>query len=108
MSHWTFWEWLGYVSIWIAAIISATEIGLKMATEFRSRTQHLIGNPYWAFAPIACLAISGMAFFIAESGVGMMTGLIISSALVVLWMALLICGAYKSQSKLGRLRVYCR
>lgn len=62
MAEWTSLEWLGYATLWVAALILATDTGLRMSAELRPRSMWLLQNPYWGFAPLALLTIGALTF----------------------------------------------
>lgn len=76
MWHWTFWEWVGYSTLWVSAIIVAMDGGLKMAPQLASglpRPFSFLRSPVWAFAPLAFLMIGTVSLIIHDfvpNGVG--------------------------------------
>lgn len=70
MPGWSFWEWLTYACIGIAALVIAFDQGVKLS-KARERFATLIGSPIWAFAPIALflsvqLLLPGYVFCLAQ------------------------------------------
>jgi len=60
MWDWTFWELVGYSTLWVSAIIIAIDGGLKMAPQVANqlpRSLSFLNRPAWAFAPFAFLVI---------------------------------------------------
>jgi hypothetical protein len=59
MAHWSFWEWLGFAVLWVAAIILAIDQGLRMAPDTRQKLGlTFTDRPVWAFAPLVLLLIA--------------------------------------------------
>ena len=61
-SHWDSWAWLAYILIWVAAVISATDVGLKMAPELGESAKIIVSTKLWGFAPLVLLTVSGLIF----------------------------------------------
>jgi hypothetical protein len=69
MSHWTFWEWLGYASLWIAGLILACDAGLKMSSiDLRHKFRKLTETKTWAFAPLVLLVLGTTALLNNQFG----------------------------------------
>jgi hypothetical protein len=69
MSHWGFWEWLGYSTLWVAAIILAFDGGLKMTPEIPTKVpavSRFLRRRFWAFAPLALLILSAGSLVLNE------------------------------------------
>jgi hypothetical protein len=66
MSNWTFWEWVAYAIMFVAAILIAADQGIKLAPELLQRLNGLIASPYWAFAPLALILLATGIFVSRE------------------------------------------
>jgi len=66
MSDWTTLEWLGYVTLWIAAIILAIDGGLRLSPDVREKAPKFIRGATWAFLPLAFVIFSGV-FWISNA-----------------------------------------
>lgn len=62
MKTWTFWDWLTYVGIWLAAIIAALDAGLKNAPSLAATMPDFGSWPIWPFIPLLLLLASGLIF----------------------------------------------
>jgi hypothetical protein len=104
MSHWGFWEWLGYTTLWIAAVITGADTALKLAPELRSRPrmQRILQSPYWAFAPLILLTISAIAFFLFQTGTGSQWQISIPVLIVVLLAVILLLRQFRPAGSAGR------
>jgi hypothetical protein len=60
--HWDFWAWLAYGCIWVAAIIQATDLGVRMAPEIRKKLERLVSAKIWGVGPLVLLSLSGLIF----------------------------------------------
>jgi hypothetical protein len=68
MRDWVFWEWVAYSALFVAAIITAADQGVKLSSEMLSRFSVLIGSPYWAFAPLMLVLLATGILFSYEMG----------------------------------------
>jgi hypothetical protein len=68
MRHWTFWEWVAYIGLSIAAIIIAADQGVKLAPELLQRFSGMITSPFWAFAPLALIILATVILIGREIG----------------------------------------
>jgi hypothetical protein len=66
MSHWNFWEWLAYGCIWIAALCSAADMGVKMAPNLRERMARVISSPWWGFTPLVAISLGTIILLLRE------------------------------------------
>jgi hypothetical protein len=58
MMRWTFWEWVAYAILFVAAVLLAIDQGIKLSPELFPKVHDLISTPYWAFAPLALLLLA--------------------------------------------------
>ena len=59
MPGWGFWEWVGYATLGIAAVMLAFDTAMKNSSTIGSKTMRLRGSPVWGFAPLILLLIAG-------------------------------------------------
>jgi hypothetical protein len=55
MAKWTFWEWVAYAVLFLAAIIIAADEGVKLAPDLLPAMKGILGSPWWAFSPLALI-----------------------------------------------------
>ena len=58
MSNWTFWEWVAYTIMFVAAVIIAADQGVKLAPDLLQNLTGIICTPYWAFAPLGLILLA--------------------------------------------------
>jgi hypothetical protein len=58
MRKWSFWDWLGYTGLAIAAVMVAADTGLRGATGSATRLTDLLNSPLWAFMPLALIVLA--------------------------------------------------
>jgi hypothetical protein len=68
MSRWTFWEWVAYASIFVAAIIIAANEGVHLAPALFERFSGVVSSPYWAFAPLVLIVLGSLILIAHELG----------------------------------------
>jgi hypothetical protein len=69
MSRWTYWEWIAYSVLFVAAILIAADQGVKLAPELMQQFHVFIASPYWAFAPLASVILATLILLGREFGV---------------------------------------
>jgi hypothetical protein len=70
MRSWRFWEWTAYVSLWIGALVMATDTSLKLASgDLRHSMSVVTESPIWGFAPLACFILGTFILFGREAGI---------------------------------------
>jgi hypothetical protein len=62
MSDWNSSEWLGYITLWIGAILLALDGGLRLSPELRAKSPKFILGALWAFLPLIFVILSGIFF----------------------------------------------
>jgi hypothetical protein len=62
MASWKFWEWVAYACLFVAAVIVATDAGIKNAPTLSPHLPDWMGGEYWSFAPLLLLTLSGIIF----------------------------------------------
>jgi hypothetical protein len=65
MRHWTFWEWVAHAALFVAAIIVATDTGLRLSPDLAAHFP-TIHSPWWGFAPAALVVISTLILLLRE------------------------------------------
>jgi hypothetical protein len=68
MSRWTFWEWVAYATIFVAAIIIAANEGVHLAPALFERFSGVVSSPYWAFAPLVLIVLGTLILIAHELG----------------------------------------
>lgn len=58
MAKWGFWEWVAYAVLFVAAIIIATDQGIKLSPDLASLFNGVLTSPYWGFAPLVLLLLA--------------------------------------------------
>jgi hypothetical protein len=64
MSQWGFWDWIAYLTTWIAAIIIALGGAVRAEPYLRRRLPAFVRAPAWAFLPVALLMIGLVVFLV--------------------------------------------
>jgi hypothetical protein len=52
MRNWTFWDWIGYSCIWVAALASAADGALKNAPDLLKAMPQFFTGPIWPLVPL--------------------------------------------------------
>jgi hypothetical protein len=52
MRYWTFWEWVAYAALFVAAMIIAAETGVRIAPDLTAHAPDFMHSAIWGFAPI--------------------------------------------------------
>src|SRR5258707_661452 len=60
MGEWGFWEWLGYATISVAALMIALDQGIKQSPDLNARFGRLLATRLWAFTPFTLILVSGI------------------------------------------------
>jgi hypothetical protein len=68
MAKWTFWEWVAYAVLFVAAIIVAADQGVKLAPDLASSTAGILHSPWWAFSPVALILLATVILISREIG----------------------------------------
>jgi len=58
MAHWTYWEWVAYAVLFIAALIIAADTGFKQAPELMEKLPAFFHSTWWGFAPLAFVLLA--------------------------------------------------
>jgi hypothetical protein len=66
--HWTFWDRVAYLCLWVAAMILAADSALKIAPELAQHVPFWFTNPIVGFAPLALLIVATGCFAVANTG----------------------------------------
>ena len=59
MQHWTFWDRLTYVCIWVAAVIIAADTAIRLSPGLVQHLEFLHG-PVWGFAPLTIMIVGAL------------------------------------------------
>jgi len=69
MKKWTFWEWLSYATLWIAALVIALDTSLKLTSGLlRQEVTGLLESPVWGFSPLALVIVGTVIFILRQLG----------------------------------------
>jgi hypothetical protein len=52
MRHWTFWEWVAYAALFVAAMIVAADTGVRITPDLAAYLPAFVHGPIWGFAPL--------------------------------------------------------
>jgi hypothetical protein len=66
MRHWTFWEWLAYGSLFVAALIMAAETGFKTEPEVMAHLPSFFQSALWGFSPAALVVFATIILILRE------------------------------------------
>jgi hypothetical protein len=69
MRHWSFWEWVAYVALFIGATFLALDQSVKLSSPSVREYFAFIENPLWAFAPLIFVILAGLILVAKEFGV---------------------------------------
>jgi hypothetical protein len=58
MRNWTYWEWVAYAVLFVAAIIIAADQGIKLAPDIAVSLKGLLASPWWAFSPVTLILLA--------------------------------------------------
>jgi hypothetical protein len=58
MKSWTFWEWLAYAGLLVAAVIIAADTGFRISPDLSTHLPHWIHSVAWGFAPLTLIGIA--------------------------------------------------
>jgi len=67
MRHWTFWEWVAYAGIFVAALIIAADTGFRLAPDVMANLPAFFHSAWWGFAP--CRACGGVNNYSSAPGI---------------------------------------
>lgn len=68
MRRWTFWEWVSYACLFMAAMIMAADTGVKQAPELVNYLPAFIHGPIWGFAPLFFVLAATILLVMHELG----------------------------------------
>jgi hypothetical protein len=64
--HWTFWEWVAYAAIFVAALIIAADTGFKTAPDLMTRLPEFFSSVWWGFAPVTLVIVATIILLLRE------------------------------------------
>ena len=68
MREWGFWEWIGYTSLWVTAVILAIDGGVKIASdELKNLLPEFLESATWSFLPLILLCFGTAILFVRAS-----------------------------------------
>ena len=66
MRHWTYWEWLAYVCLFVSAVIIAADTGIRVSSNLSASLPNFFHGPIWGFAPLILVLIATGILVIRE------------------------------------------
>lgn len=66
MSTWSFWDWLTYGCIAVAAIVLALDQAIKGSPRLLGDLSGLLATPSWNYAPLAFMGLSGVIMLLKQ------------------------------------------
>lgn len=58
MRHWSYWEWLAYVCLFVGAVIIAADTGIRISPDLSGYLPNFFHGPIWGFAPLILVLIA--------------------------------------------------
>jgi hypothetical protein len=66
LRHWTFWEWVAYVALFVAALIIAADTGFKESPDVMARLPEFFHSEWWGFAPAVLVVAATIILLLRE------------------------------------------
>jgi hypothetical protein len=66
MRHWTFWEWVAYVALFVAAFIVVADTGFRGAPDVMTRLPEFFHSWWWGFAPAVLVIVATIILLLRE------------------------------------------
>jgi hypothetical protein len=66
LRHWTFWEWVAYVALFVAALIIAADTGFRESPDVMARLPEFFHSEWWGFAPAALVVAATIILLLRE------------------------------------------
>jgi hypothetical protein len=66
MRHWTFWEWVAYVALFVAALIIAADTGFRGSPDVMARLPEFFHSEWWGFAPAVLVVVATIILLLRE------------------------------------------
>lgn len=66
MAKWSFWDWLTYICIWIAAVVLAVDQAIKGSPTMAQGLSGIINSPAWRYAPLMFMVMSGILLLVKQ------------------------------------------
>jgi hypothetical protein len=66
MRHWTFWEWVAYVALFVAALIIAVDTGFRESPDVMARLPEFFHSEWWGFAPAVLVVAATIILLLRE------------------------------------------
>jgi|SRR5471030_2939789 hypothetical protein len=66
VEHWSSWDWLTYISIWIAAIFIAIREAVRTTLSPTNIFRRAIRARYLAYLPIVLMTVGGLILLLAQ------------------------------------------
>lgn len=69
MSSWSFWDWLTYTCIGVAALVLALDQAIKGSPLLLGDLSGFLAKPSWSYAPLALIGLSGVLLLLKQLGI---------------------------------------
>ena len=69
MPSWSFWDWLTYICIGVAALVLALDQAIKGSPQLLGNLSGLLAKPSWNYAPLALIGLSGVLILLKQFGI---------------------------------------
>ena len=66
MRHWSFWEWVAYAALFVAAMIVASDTGLRIAPDLAAHMPDFVRGDIWAFTPLGLVILATIILLFRE------------------------------------------
>jgi hypothetical protein len=66
LRHWTFWEWVAYVALFVAALIIAADTGFRESPDVMARLPEFFHSEWWGFAPAVLVVVATTILLLRE------------------------------------------
>jgi hypothetical protein len=68
MRHWTFWEWVAYAALFVAAVILAADTGVRVSPDLSLHMPEWLHSGWWGFAPLLLVVLSTLVLIANSFG----------------------------------------
>jgi hypothetical protein len=66
MRHWSFWEWVAYGALFVAAMIIAADTGVRIAPDLAEYSPAFVHGAIWGFAPFVLVIVATIILLLRE------------------------------------------
>jgi hypothetical protein len=64
--HWTYWEWIAYSGLFVAATIIAVDTGVRISPDLSSYVPAFVHGAIWGFAPLTLFIAATIILLVHE------------------------------------------